>query len=117
MSQAMMFRDQVRFRAILEALGPHLEIQDAQRIPESAAALLGRLDSDTSEDVRAIPELLVAGISRDGGVVFIKTRREASNGRAVWINLNVPPPDRFRMVPYDPQAVSEQLAEHLETSY
>ncbi len=115
MSQAMMFRDNVKFRTVLKALSSHINIQDAQRDPESAAALLGRLDQHDGEDVRAIPELLVAGINRDGCLVFIKTRMEETKGMPIAINLSVPAPDRFRIVPYDPSAISEQLAEHIDT--
>lgn len=115
MSQAMMFRDSVNFRAILQTLGAQINVQDAQGDPESAAALLSRLHKDDGEDVRAIPELLVAGINRDGGVVFIKTRLEKTQSRPIAINLNVPPPERFRIVPYDPSAISELLGEHMDT--
>jgi hypothetical protein len=115
MTQAMMFRDKVRFRAVLQALSPHIKIQDDQRDQESAAGLLSRLDGDDSEDVRGIPELLVAGINRDGCLIFIKAHKEETKKGPVWFNLTVPPPDRFRIVPYDPPAISEQLAEHLDT--
>lgn len=114
MSQAMMFRDNVDLRTILQALGPLIEIQDAQRDPESSAALLRRLDEDAAEDVRAILQLLMAGINRDGYLVFIKSRKQDAKGAPIWINLAVPPPDRFRIVPYDPPAISELLAEQID---
>lgn len=113
MSQAMMFNSRMSFRALLQSLDSQCNIQDADGEPESAAALLGRLDGDDAEDVRAIPELEVAGINRDGGLVFIRARKQETKGMPVWINLAVPPPDRFRIVPYDPTALSEQLAEHI----
>ncbi len=114
MSQAIMFRDNVKFRAVLQALGGPIQMQEAELEPESAAALLGRLEGDDHEDVRAMPELLVAGINRDGCLIFIKARKEHTKGRPIWINLAVPPPERFRLVPHDPTAITEQLAEYID---
>ncbi len=116
MSQAMMFRDQVSFRTVLQALNPPIQIQDAEHgDPESATALLARLDGSEAEDVRAMPELLVAGINTDGGLVFIKARKEQTSTKPIWINLSVPPPERFQIVPYNPPAISALLAEYLDT--
>lgn len=115
MSQAIMLHDKVDLRSILRALGPHVEIQDAQREREGAMDLLGRLDADAAEDVRDIPQLFVAGIDRNGYLVFLKTLVEQSKGRPIWINLTVPPPDRFQIVAYDPPAIAAQLAELIDT--
>ncbi len=114
MSQAIMFRDNVKFRAVLQALGAPLQLQDDQGDPESGAALLGRLEGDDQEDIRAMPELLVAGINRDGCLIFIKARKEQTKSRPIWINLAVPPPERFRLVPHDPPTITEQLAEFID---
>ncbi len=114
MSQAMMFHGEVELRTILLALAPSVRIQDGGQQPESPGALLDRLVGPDREDGPSIPELLVAGINREGGLVFVKTRMQQTKGKPVAINLSVPPPARFRIVPYDASAIAKQLAEHVD---